>query len=306
MSDSLGAHRLQYARVLCLPLYPGVCSNSCPLTWWCYLPSPFAFTLSSIKVFSNESALPIRWPKYWSFSFNISPSNEYSGLISFRMDWLDLLAVQGTLKNLLQHYRSKATILWRSAFFIVQLSHPYMTNEKPQPWLDGPQPVALNLFSNKYVVNAFLRQYPPSHLCPAVAGTPTPSNSGAATRNSCSGQIRVLLRQCIPFPRGFFRTVYTANVFSLCFPMKINHKLEYLLCQSTCPDLFFLLNWRIISLQYCVGFCHLSTWIRHRETYIPSVLNLCLTSHSTPPLQVDTGHWFEFPESYEKSPLAVT
>ena len=81
----------------------------------------------SIRVFSNESALCIRWPKYWSFSFNISPSNEYSGLISFRMDWLDLLAVRGTLKSLLQHHSSKASILRRSAFFIVQLSHPYMT-----------------------------------------------------------------------------------------------------------------------------------------------------------------------------------
>src|SRR5574340_1252275 len=81
----------------------------------------------SIRVFSNESALHIRWPKYWSFSFNISPSNEYPGLISLRMDWLDLLAVQGTLKSLLQHHSSKASILRHSAFFIVQLSHPYMT-----------------------------------------------------------------------------------------------------------------------------------------------------------------------------------
>ena len=81
-------------------------------------------------VFSNESALHIRWPKYWSFSFNISPSNEHPGLISFRMDWLDLLAVQGTLKNLLQHHSSKASILWCSAFFIVQFSHPYMTTGK--------------------------------------------------------------------------------------------------------------------------------------------------------------------------------
>ena len=85
----------------------------------------------SIRVFSNESALRIRWPKDWNFSFNISPSNEYSGLISFRMDWLDLLAVQGTLKRLLQHHSSKASILWRSAFFIIQLSHPYMTTGKP-------------------------------------------------------------------------------------------------------------------------------------------------------------------------------
>ena len=81
----------------------------------------------SIRVFSNESVLHIRWPKYWSFSFSISPSNEYSGLISFRMDWLDLLAVQGTLKSLLQHDRSKASILWHSVFFMVQLLHPYMT-----------------------------------------------------------------------------------------------------------------------------------------------------------------------------------
>ena len=84
----------------------------------------------SIRVFSNESALHIRWPKCWSFSFSISPSNEYSGLISFRMDWLDLLAVQGTLKRLLQHHSSKASILQHSAFFIVQLSHPFMTTGK--------------------------------------------------------------------------------------------------------------------------------------------------------------------------------
>ena len=84
----------------------------------------------SIKVFSSESVLRIRWPKYWSFSFSISPSNEYSGLISFRIDWFNLLAVQGTLKSLLQHYSSKASILWRSAFFIIQLSHQYMTTGK--------------------------------------------------------------------------------------------------------------------------------------------------------------------------------
>ena len=90
------------------------------------LPSIFP----SIRVFSDESVLHIRWPEYWSFSFSISSSNEYSGLISFRMDWLDLLAVQGTLKSLLQHHSSKASILWRSAFFIVQLSHPYMITRK--------------------------------------------------------------------------------------------------------------------------------------------------------------------------------
>ena len=84
----------------------------------------------SIRIFSNESTLRMRWPKYWSFSFSISPSNEYPGVISFRMDWLDLLAVQGTLKSLLQHHSSKASILQRSAFFTVQLSHPYMTTGK--------------------------------------------------------------------------------------------------------------------------------------------------------------------------------
>ena len=84
----------------------------------------------SISVFSNESVLHIRWPKYWSFSFSISPSNEHSGLVSFRMDWLDLLAVQGTLESLLQHHSSKASILWCSAYFIAQLSHSYMTTGK--------------------------------------------------------------------------------------------------------------------------------------------------------------------------------
>ena len=95
----------------------------CPL-----LLLPYIFP--SVMVFSNESVLCLRWPKYWNFSFNISPSNEHSGLISFRMDGLDLLAGQGTLKSLLQHHSSKASILWHSAFFIVQLSHPYMTTGK--------------------------------------------------------------------------------------------------------------------------------------------------------------------------------
>ena len=95
----------------------------CPLL---FLPSIFP----SIRVFSNQSVLHIRWPKYWSFSISISPSNEYSRLISFRMNWLDLLAVQGTLKSLLQHHSSKPSVFWRSAFFMVQLSHPYMTTGK--------------------------------------------------------------------------------------------------------------------------------------------------------------------------------
>ena len=118
---------------------PKVYSNSCPLSQWCH-PTisssfvPFSSSLPSIfpsiGVFSNESVLPISWPKNWSFNFSISTSNEYSGLISFRMGWLDLLVVQGTRKSLLQHHSSKALILWSSAFFIVQLSRPYMTTGK--------------------------------------------------------------------------------------------------------------------------------------------------------------------------------
>ena len=132
VSDSLRPHGLQHTRPPCPSPTPGVYSNTY-LSIESVMPSNHLIlcrplllppVFPSISVFSNESALRIRWPKYWSFSFSISPSNEYSGLISFRMDWLGLLAVQGTLKRLLQHHSSKASILWRSAFFIVQLSHP--------------------------------------------------------------------------------------------------------------------------------------------------------------------------------------
>ena len=136
MSDSLWPHELQHARPPCPSPTPRVYSNPFPLSRWCHLilcrpllllPSIFP----SIRVFSKESALHIRWPKYWSFSFNISPTNEHPGLISFRMHWLDLLAVQETLKSLLQYHSSKTSILLCSAFFIVQLSHPYLTIGKP-------------------------------------------------------------------------------------------------------------------------------------------------------------------------------
>ena len=124
-------------------------------------PSPPTFNISSIRVFSNESALWIRQPNYWSFSCNISPSNEHSGLISFRMNWLDLLAVQGTLKSLLQHHSSEASILWCSTFFIVQLSHPYMTTGKTIPltrWtiVDKVMSLLLNMLSN--LVITFLQR----------------------------------------------------------------------------------------------------------------------------------------------------
>ena len=120
-----------------------------PLSSLLLLPS----ILPSIRVFSNESVLHIRCPKYWSFSFSISPSNEYSGLISFRMDWFDLLAVQGTLKSLLQHHSSKASVLWYSAFFMVQLSHPYMTTRKTialtrQTFVDKVMSLLFNMLSS--------------------------------------------------------------------------------------------------------------------------------------------------------------
>ena len=137
VSNSLRLHGLQHARLPCPLPTPRACSNSSIasviLSNHLILCHPLLLLLSifpSIRVFSKESVLHIRWPKYWSFSFSISPSNEYSVLISFRMDWLGLLAVQGILKSLLQHHRSKASILRCSAFLIVQLSHPYMTTGK--------------------------------------------------------------------------------------------------------------------------------------------------------------------------------
>ena len=133
MSNSLQPHGLQHARLPCSSPTPGACPSSCPLSWWCH-PTisssviPFSSCLQSFP--ASGSVLRIRWPKYWSFSFSISPSNDYSGLISFSMDWFDLLAVQGTLKTLLQHHSSKASVLWHSVFFMVQFSHPHMTTGK--------------------------------------------------------------------------------------------------------------------------------------------------------------------------------
>ena len=137
VSDSLQPHESQHARPLCPSPTPGVhqthvhrVSDAIQPSHPRSSPSPQPPIPPSIRVFSNESILRMRWPKYWSFSFSIIPSKEIPGLISFRMDWLDLLAVQGTLKSLLQHHSSRASILRRSAFFTVQLSHPYMTTGK--------------------------------------------------------------------------------------------------------------------------------------------------------------------------------
>ena len=138
-SNSLRPHGLHHVRPPCQSPTLGAYSNSCPLSQWCHLTisssvvsfSSYLQSFPASAFFSNESVLCIRWPKYWSFSFSISPSNEYSGMISLRIDWFDLLAVPRILKCFLQHHSSKVSILWCSAFFIDQLSHPYMILEKP-------------------------------------------------------------------------------------------------------------------------------------------------------------------------------
>ena len=146
------------------------------------LPSVFP----SIRVFTNESALRIRWPKYWSFSFSISPSNEYSGLISFRMDWLDLLAIQGILKSLLQHHSSKASIIWHSAFFMVQLSNPYMTTGKNialtiQTFVSKVMSLLFNMLSG--FVIAFLPRS--KHLLISWLRSPSAVTFGAQENKVC-------------------------------------------------------------------------------------------------------------------------
>ena len=164
-SDSLWPHGLQHARLPWSSPTPEACSNSCPSSQWrhptisscCPLLLPSIFP--SIKVFSKESVLHIRWPKYWSFSFSISPSNEYSGLTSFRIDWFDLLAVRGAPKSLPQHHSSKTSVLQGSTFFMVQLSHPEMTTGKTialtrQPFASKVMSLLFNTLSG--LVIAFL------------------------------------------------------------------------------------------------------------------------------------------------------
>ena len=179
MSNTVQSHGLQHARLLCPSLSSGVCSfielvmlsNHLIL---CYPLLLLSSIFPSIRVFSNKSALHIRWPKDWSFSFSISPSDEYSALISFRMDCLDLLAVQGTDKSLLQHYSSKASILWCLAFFIVQLSHPYMTTGKTialtrQTFVGKVKSLLFNMLS-RFVI-AFL----PRSKCLLISWLQSPS-----------------------------------------------------------------------------------------------------------------------------------
>jgi len=166
VSNSLRPHGLQHIRPPCPSTTPVVYTNLCPSSQWCHptISSRYLLLLPpsmlpSISVFSNESVLCIRWPKYWSLNFSISPSNEYSGLISFRMDWLNLLVVHGILKSLLQHHSSKASILWCSVFFIVRLSHPYMTTEKTialTRWIFVGKGMSLPLNKLSRLVIAFL------------------------------------------------------------------------------------------------------------------------------------------------------
>ena len=153
MSYSFQPHGLQHTRLPGPSLSPRVCSNSCPLSWWYYSTIsssfiPFSSHPQSFPAFSNDSALCLRWSKYWSFSFSISPSNEYSGLISFRIEWFDFLAVQETLQILLQHHNLKASILQCSAFFMVQLSQPYMTSGKTIA-------LAIQIFCQQSDISAF-------------------------------------------------------------------------------------------------------------------------------------------------------
>ena len=168
MSDSLWLYEPQHARPPCPSPTPRVHPNSCPLSYdasnhlnLCFPLLLLPLIFASIRVFSNESALRIRWLKYWSFSFSISPSNEHPGLIFFRMNWLDLLAVQGTLKSLLQHHSLRASILWHSSFFTVQLSHPYMTTGKTtaltrEAFVDKVMFLLFNMLS-RFVITFFSR-----------------------------------------------------------------------------------------------------------------------------------------------------
>ena len=183
MSDSLGAHGLQHTRPPSPSPTPGVYPNSCPFSRWCHptisssvvhfsscpqsFPASGSFQIS--QLFSSGGS-----SKYWSFSFNISPSNEYSGLMSFRMDWMDLLAVRETLKCLLQHYSSKASILWHSPFFIVQLSHPYMTTGKTKALIRWTFVVkVMSLFFN--MLSRLVMDFLPRSKCLLISWLQSPS-----------------------------------------------------------------------------------------------------------------------------------
>ena len=190
--------------------------------------------LSSIRVFSNESTLRMRWPKYWSFSFSISPSSEHPGLVSFRMDWLDLLAVQRTLKSLLQHHSSKASILRHSAFFIVQLSHPYMTTGKTialtrQTFVDEVTSLLLNILSR--LVITFL----PRSKCLLISWLQSPSAVVFGAQKNKVWHCFRIYRHCQSFSHWLTRFFF-----------------KYILNTT------FLLNIRITPVFFCFVFCLLT------------------------------------------------
>ena len=182
VSNSLQLHEPQHARPPCPSPTPRVYPNSRPLGRWCHPTISSSVVLLSscpqsfpASGYFQKSALHIRWPKNWSFSFSINPSNEHPGQISLRMDWLDVLAVQGTLKSLLQHYNSKASLLWYSAFFIVQLSHPYMTTVKTialtrRTFVDKVMSLLFNMLS-RIVITFF-----PRSKCLLISWLQSPSN----------------------------------------------------------------------------------------------------------------------------------
>ena len=177
MSNSLWLHGLQHTRPPCSSPAPKLCSSSCPLLWWCHPAIPLLLLPSiipSIRDFSNESTIHIRWPKYWSFSFSISPSNEYSGLISLMVELFDLLAVQGSLRSLVQHHSLKASVLCHSAFFMVQLSQLYMTPGKTMAltiWTFGGRVISL-LFN---ILSSYVIDFLPRSICLLISWLQSPS-----------------------------------------------------------------------------------------------------------------------------------
>ena len=206
------------------------------------------------RVLSNESALRIRWPKYWSFSFSISPSNERPGLNSFRMDWLDLLAVQGALKSLLQQHSSKASILWHSAFFRVQHSHPYMTTGKTialtrQTFVGKVTSLLFNMLS-RLVITFLLRS-----KCLLISWLQSPPAVILGPRKIKSAAFSTV-------SPSICHEVMGPDAMILVFWM-LSFKLTFF------PFPFIFISWRLITLQYCSGFCYTLTWISHGFACVP-------------------------------------
>ena len=299
VSDSLQPHGLQHAymdRPRCPMPTPGVYSKSCPLSRWCHQTILYRPPFPSIRVFSNKSVLHISWPKYWSFSFSISPSNEYPGLISFRMDWLDLLAVQRALKSLLQHHSSKASILKHSAFFIVHLSQLYITTRKniALTRLDFVDKVVSLLFNRlSRLVITFL----PRTKRLLISWLQSPSALILEPRKQKQKQKRLSLFPLFPqlfamkwwhqMPWSYFSECWVLGQF---FHSPLDYKYHlipfkesFIICiccillfcsiQHTYLFYFFvafqsICNWDLLlsfffnyfiflTLRYCIGFCHI-------------------------------------------------